>query len=1203
MIQDLSKIRHVQPNDPVDAGVTSQPTRAIELRLQELEALVYGTGAANLNNQLILYNMPINTQSPNQVGLYNTVFYNPNTNQYELAIADVTLVAGTFTNNPSALAVGVVIAINGGMANILIGGANSWGVGGARTDMLNALIVEGASGYTPGVVYYLSATVPGKVTQYPPSLKIQVLVDSNNNFIVAPIYATPDAIQNIYSLPVGMRPVGSVRTIPPDQDQSIVVGFDALEQYDSVNNLWRLSSEGTVAAISNFGYMVADARVTTEPANPIYVRIQVDGSGHLNIFSANKLADLYDGGPNVFNQFKGVSALLALSSGNQGTVRYYTVVDNTNVTLGTLAFKFTSADISLVRHVIFKFPDHFQGWKMVNAPIPPTAAAVINSSGVITNINVTEGSVGYTTPPTVVIVDGSGPGFGATATAVLNEFGMITSITVNNGGSGYIAPVVSFDSRLTNVQVLNGGSGATATATVIGGSITSVTVTNGGSGYYANPTVSIVDPLGVGLGAQLATEVLNGAVISVAVINGGSGYNTSPLPILKLNNPFNSNYDPGINYAAPLLKLVGQTPTTNPVLAPSFSAAGIVRVDVLSSGIGYSPLTTITITPNLNGAVVHPVVDSDGRIIRVDVLNAGSNFSATPTLTIVNYSGFNGNGASLQAVLGSSLQSVVISNAGKGLTDPAAVLLGTPVRAIEIEASGSGYVSAPAVTIDPPDTAGIPVASGGVQATAVALMGGTIARVEITNAGTGYSQTSPPAITLTGTGGTGAALSLSVGADGTIWAVEVLNPGSGYTALSATIAAPISGTTATVNIYLEGAGSVIGFTITNPGNGYVGLPNVVIAASPTLDNALASSKLVGGTAQFQVTMSGAGGTRIPQTLTLSQGNNLQIWDYNDDFPDIVRPLNACWYYNMNADPNLKALYPAVPIDKVSFLLNGVEQNVTTFNESTQLLSNPDADFAVSRRTLLWTTFDTDGCPWDASVQQYANDTGALGRDCQIPLTGPVGLNIIFWNLWDQMFKYEPQRNQAWIDLNKASRFYQTGRVESLAALSPLVLIDTVTGNLSSNDGTPMTGQLLITLDSAANLTGKPSVQINLTNPGEIQPIYTNNTGRLVAISSIVLVIVFQNNSAGSGVPDASYCANITIGTQAGNYRDIVGSSTADVYPTRLFAVNQVKEVFPDPDQPAPLIQPHQSVYIQVVQPAGSPITTQLAVARIKGAVL
>lgn len=72
------------------------------------------------------------------------------------------------------------------------------------------------------------------------------------------------------------------------------------------------------------------------------------------------------------------------------------------------------------------------------------------------------------------------------------------------------------------------------------------------------------------------------------------------------------------------------------------------------------------------------------------------------------------------------------------------------VSFINVGTPGSGYTSAPSVTIAAPP-------GGGRQATAVAIVapGGTIAGVFITDHGKGY--TSAPSVTFTGGGGTGAA--------------------------------------------------------------------------------------------------------------------------------------------------------------------------------------------------------------------------------------------------------------------------------------------------------------------------------------------------------------------------------------------------------------------------------------------------------------
>lgn len=1277
--QDLSKIRHVVPQDPVSAQVTSQPTRALELRLRELESAVFNSESSVANSQLMLYDVDIKAD----VGLHNAVFFNPNSGLYELAAATVTMTAGTFVTNPSALVVGIVTALRGSKADVMVGGASTWGLEPSRTEMLNRMLVEGEAGFKPGAVYFLSADAPGQITQYPPSLKIQVLVSSAESFIVLPQYSTPEAIQNVYTNPVGMNPVGALRTAPPSQNQTILVGFDGLEQFDALNNQWRLTSEGSVATFVDFGYMVADAEVDVQPSSPVYVNVTVGTDGALDIFSASTLAQLYVGG-STFNRLVGGSALLGLDSGNFRTVRSYPVKDSNNKPLGYLKFKFTDYDVSLKRSVIFKFPDNFQGWKSVNAAITPQASATINDAGIVTSIAVVEGSIGFTTPPAVVITD-AGSGAGATATAVINEFGTITGITVNTGGAVYTVPSVSFDTTVNSVQIGNTGSGATAEATVEGGVITGVTVLDAGSGYLSTPLVVVVDPVGVGSGANLLAEVFNGSVISVSVAQGGSGYADGNPPVLRIMPQFNNTYNP-VDFELPVASIIGQTPAAQPVLTPVYGDMEIIRVDVLSAGIGYSPDTTIAISPDDLGAILHPVVDSQGHIVRVDIIDAGAGFPGTPTLAAANAVGFSGNGAVLQAVIGTSVQEILASTAGSGLSDPAIVVVGTPVLSLAADEGGSGYLVAPLVTIDAPDVAGVPIAQGGVQATAEALLGGTIQAVTITDPGSGYDPANPPVVTVTGAG-SGAEVQALVASDGTIADVEIVSPGYGYdlstigftitgtgagldlefslagnmlgTVASTTItdagAGYVSGSTgitvtpvggspttaailvpvvsndgngsildivisnagagytaaptltftgphttlATATAFLDG-NSVVGFTITGRGNGYVTPPTVTIEPPPAGVAARSAARLVGGSLQTSVLLNGAGGKRIAQTEPLATGNNLQITDYLDNFPDVSRPTNAAWYYNIKADPNLRALYPAVPVDKLSFSFNGVGMLVSNYSEAQKLVINADADISVTRRTLLWTTNDNNGCPWDANVQQFIWDYAATGRDCTIPTTGPTP--ALQWKLWSHVFRYELQRNRGWVDLNKASRFFQTGRVASLAAMSPLRLIDTVTGAESKSDGMPMSGQLLLVNDSDTSLFKGTGAQITLTNPGELQAIFQNNTGRMVALSSILLTVVFQTTDQ-SLVPNASYAAQITIGTESGSYRNIVGNAAKDVFSTRLYAANQVKEIFPDADQPAPLIAPNDTVFLSVVQPAGAPIVVQTAVAYIKGNVL
>ena len=141
---------------------------------------------------------------------------------------------------------------------------------------------------------------------------------------------------------------------------------------------------------------------------------------------------------------------------------------------------------------------------------------------------------------------------------------------------------------------------------------------------------------------------------------------------------------------------------------------------------------------------------------------------------------------------------------------------------------GSGYVTAPAVTISTPNQ------SNGVQATATAtITANTVSSISITNGGSGY--TSAPTVTLTGGGGTGATaiaqvLTFTKGA----LAIQVTNSGSGYNPASPPAVTITSGgganAAATAIVYGNAVTQVI---MTNVGNNYTSVPTIAIAAPPT----------------------------------------------------------------------------------------------------------------------------------------------------------------------------------------------------------------------------------------------------------------------------------------------------------------------------------------------------------------------------------
>lgn len=79
------------------------------------------------------------------------------------------------------------------------------------------------------------------------------------------------------------------------------------------------------------------------------------------------------------------------------------------------------------------------------------------------------------------------------------------------------------------------------------------------------------------------------------------------------------------------------------------------------------------------------------------------------------------------------------------------------VASIAVDAHGTGYTSAPTVTISPPDLPG-----GSYAYATAALSGSTVGAITVTAAGSGYINT--PTVTLTGGDGTGATATATLGA-------------------------------------------------------------------------------------------------------------------------------------------------------------------------------------------------------------------------------------------------------------------------------------------------------------------------------------------------------------------------------------------------------------------------------------------------------
>lgn len=150
------------------------------------------------------------------------------------------------------------------------------------------------------------------------------------------------------------------------------------------------------------------------------------------------------------------------------------------------------------------------------------------------------------------------------------------------------------------------------------------------------------------------------------------------------------------------------------------------------------------------------------------------------------------------------------------------------VGRIGLTARGSGYTSAPAVTISSPNQ------SNGTQATAEAtITANAVSSIQIVEGGSGY--TAAPSVTITGGGGSGAnaIAQLLTFTKGALY-VQITNGGSGYNPTSPPAVTITGGgganAAATAIVFGNAVTEVI---MTNVGDNFTSVPTVTIAAPPT----------------------------------------------------------------------------------------------------------------------------------------------------------------------------------------------------------------------------------------------------------------------------------------------------------------------------------------------------------------------------------
>jgi len=227
----------------------------------------------------------------------------------------------------------------------------------------------------------------------------------------------------------------------------------------------------------------------------------------------------------------------------------------------------------------------------------------------------------------------------------------------------------------------------------------------------------------------------------------------------------------------------------------------------------------------------------------VSIINGGRGYTSVPNVTI---NGGGGTGATAKASIANALDAVNVTGT---ITD---ITLLNGVTVIDLLAQGTGYTTPPNVTIS---------GGGGTGAQAQAsVAGGQVTAITVINPGSGY--TTVPTVTLSGGGGTGATAQATIGSGGINYTTPPTvtitgGGGTGAQAIATVAGGSVSGITLT-NV-------VAGINVTAGGAGYLSAPTVTITGDGT--GATAIAQVSGGAVTgITVTNSGSGYTTAPTVI-------------------------------------------------------------------------------------------------------------------------------------------------------------------------------------------------------------------------------------------------------------------------------------------------------------------------------------------------
>ena len=398
-------------------------------------------------------------------------------------------------------------------------------------------------------------------------------------------------------------------------------------------------------------------------------------------------------------------------------------------------------------------------------------------NGVISTITVTNAGSGYLAPPTVTTVDTGTPSghTAGTFTPVITSGGL-ASVTIVDGGKDYDIPGISFAAptaltfdgsddesvgvgiinlvdntiKLTAAQAAVLPVGATVTYNSGGG--TSIGGLTSGASYFIMTNVANEVTL---------QSVLGGTQTDITSVGSGTAHNfigqTAVLSPTKTDGIVTGIEisDPGYGYtSAPAITFNGVAIASQSLVQPNISigldAQGRLDVDnitITSGGSGYlNAFGFVAANPNY------------GSLAAIDIAGLGDkNYSKPPSIVISEPTAKDADGVLLSSNVQAAAEFVFDSSS---------------LKYMEVTSGGTGYTSAPTVTI-------------GGNATGYAMIeNGSVTRLSFFTDGAGYTNgtnyTTVPTVTISGGGGSGATGIAHIN-EGEISGYSITQAGSGYT--------------------------------------------------------------------------------------------------------------------------------------------------------------------------------------------------------------------------------------------------------------------------------------------------------------------------------------------------------------------------------------------------------------------------------------